>query len=66
MRFGAFSMIPTWGRNRPGHKMLNLNIKCTRFENIYTCSTHNNSSDWSVEANHGFKIKPREHETQIW
>jgi hypothetical protein len=70
MRFGIFTMIPMWGVKspwiRPGHKTLNLDIKCTRFENIYTYSTHNNSSDWSVEANHGFKIKKRQHETQIW
>jgi len=48
---------------RPGRKTLNLKIKCTRFENICTSSTHNNSSDWLVEANHGFKI--RQGETKI-
>ncbi len=24
--------------------MLELKIKCTRFENIYNCSTHNNNN----------------------
>jgi hypothetical protein len=48
-----------------GYKTLNLKIKCTRFENIYTCSTHNNSSDSLVKANHGFKEKKETGETEM-
>ncbi len=26
--------------------MLELKIKCTRFESIYNCSTHSNNNNW--------------------
>jgi hypothetical protein len=44
------------------YKMLELRIKCKRFENIYNCSAHTNISDW-LKAIRIFKKKG---ETQIW
>jgi len=45
-----------------GIKWLELRIKCTRFENIYDCSTHSKSSDElkTISKNKG------QDETEIW
>jgi hypothetical protein len=42
-----------------GYKRWERGIKCTRFENIYSCNTHNNINDWLIRKN-------KTAEFQIW
>jgi hypothetical protein len=46
--------------------MLKRKIKCTRFENIYRCSTHNNNNDKVKAIKMVKKHKVKLRFGQIW